>query len=59
MLSIVDEHMLSIVEVSIIFMHRITERSIQCSNGLSSQKLRKRGAYTLFCLWIHHAFQNV
>jgi hypothetical protein len=42
------DYMFSIVKVSNIFMHRITECSTQCFNGLSSQTLCRRGVYTFF-----------
>jgi len=53
------DDMLRIVEVIIISMHKITERLTQCSNGSSSQTLCKRGAYALFCLWMHPPFREV
>jgi hypothetical protein len=53
------DYMLSIVKVIIVFMPKITERSSRCSNRLSSRTLCKRGAYTLFCLWLHPAVRKV
>ena len=59
MIIVCFDYMLVIVRVSIMFMHRITESLAQCSNGLSSQIVCKRGAYILFCQWMHLACRNV
>jgi len=53
------DYMLSIVGVINMIMHRITERSIKCSNWLSNRTLCKRGAYIMFCLWMHPTCRNV
>ena len=51
--------MLHIVRVSNIYMLWFAECSTQCSNKLSSQIMCKCDAYTLSCLWMHPAFQDV
>ena len=52
-------YMLDRVTVIFKFMHRITERLTKYSSGLSSWTLCERGAYTLFCLWMHPPFRDM
>jgi hypothetical protein len=59
MLLVYSKYVFDIVMIGLKFMRRIIECSNQYSSELGSQIVCKRGAYTLFCLWMHPTCQNM